>query len=844
MSRFTRSSFLNTGLLLLTTKQVLGSVFKKNLQEVLKNAYWNEAASGVLLAIDPENVWSLQDMPDLPERGYTLANVLPAFEYRLFPTPTVTAIAPTKMRVFTHPTISVDDAIASGKEGAFLALCGTFTAGQWKQIGSKEGMGMADFSERQQRLYALLLPKTGKLIPAFRAAYADGSEDADKIPRPPEITLTPQQISQMRLRIARIPSIGYLTEGQKEDGQGGYFNFPSTMVNEGAEYNLSAPEDDPYLDRNNPLADTMYPKTPNKLKSSDLDYKNVRLNPEVPLKTIKTVGDLVRGVGKSTNLALAVDQHVDTLPLYLRGGSARAGDLLEALCLALMGTFRKMPDGSYLLTESLEGLGTRMTVYQRWKQEVWRDTNREKRAEAMVKNGFSLTTEDPFGFSPELKEKLASSSFPLVVDTKTLPQALQKEIQTYTGKEVGNTPQEVIRTDKVAIPLNIQVFFIVPQVGQVHTTLTKAAQKFPQHKSVRSPFIEQDLPPFTMPTEWKNRALALQAETVEEATKAVRIAQTYGFSQLWLSVPPGASVATPLLEAAIATGQANHIRVGALCNLLQQGFAQKSTFTQDIDIFGADFLESKNPFSPSKTIQIPNDLAPSPRNLLILSQQLTSIAKIKNIHALVVQIDKPESYSDYYTRADHPTGYHDQNRLDYLKKAKLDPIDIAPVSYMQAPFPIPYFGKEQNAPADLSKNWHDFLVAQFALVHPSLFNALKTAAPSLPLYYVFRRQNLVVRWNKAEMKEPVAPFKVGQNYNLVTATLARKSSPEPTAEFWHLVTPQTWVLSAERWRYSLCWEAKYDSEIPFLTGLSMSLLGKTPEEVTVYLDTFQKLQNK
>lgn len=53
------------------------------------------------------------------------------------------------------------------------------------------------------------------------------------------------------------------------------------------------------------------------------------------------------------------------LPLWVKGRSARAGDALKALCLALNATFRKVGP-AYVLTDDLLSYGARRAVLAEW----------------------------------------------------------------------------------------------------------------------------------------------------------------------------------------------------------------------------------------------------------------------------------------------------------------------------------------------------------------------------------------------------------------------------------------------------------------------------------------------
>jgi len=72
------------------------------------------------------------------------------------------------------------------------------------------------------------------------------------------------------------------------------------------------------------------------------------------------VGDLVRRVAKAANAEVYADPRLARLPVFVQGDeAARAGDVLQALCWAVTGAFRKVGPAAYVLTNDVAGLGTR-----------------------------------------------------------------------------------------------------------------------------------------------------------------------------------------------------------------------------------------------------------------------------------------------------------------------------------------------------------------------------------------------------------------------------------------------------------------------------------------------------
>ena len=109
-------------------------------------------------------------------------------------------------------------------------------------------------------------------------------------------------------------------------------------------------------------------------KPSELAYENTVLDTAVSLADAKTVGDLVARAKEKTGVEVYCDPRFRSLTFWAKGAethTVRAGDLLKALALGVSGTFRRVFDGktaAYVLTDDLEGLGTRQARINEWAQ--------------------------------------------------------------------------------------------------------------------------------------------------------------------------------------------------------------------------------------------------------------------------------------------------------------------------------------------------------------------------------------------------------------------------------------------------------------------------------------------
>jgi hypothetical protein len=854
-----------------------------SLEQALPHAYWNTEEQGALLAVAPERTLLRTvkkqpplRIPPIPPRGYNLTNLLSLFDYAPIRTRSVTAIAPTTMRVFTRPTISPEEGSYEGKGEAASALFETFTAAQWKLLGDNNGIGMADLTDKQQKLYAKLLPRIALLDPI------ETSEETKTGTHRPKITLTPMQIKQMRLRIAKHIDIEFLFNG----GESSTYEEHDDETNT---HDFSDETDDETMDdalQKEKLPWRIFPKVANRTKPSDLDYKSPRLNPEISLKGINTVGDLVARIGQTTRLNLSADARVQPLHLYLRGESARAGDLLEALCVSLMATFRKMPDGNgYLLTEDRDGLGARVAAWEEWDQirYKFRRAREEKRAEIMRRNGFTMTTDDPYNLSPDVqkkmhleeredlpKEKRGIDMHLLSSDLqKTLRQDMQRFIQ-HAKKDLREDGSEVyqdIVTDRVEMNYSTRAYFIVPSIGQVRADIDYAEDILPDTSEKQK---ETPLPAvLPLPASWKNRRLYVSVDTPEETKQVIDLAQQYGFSGVYFEMQPTASQAIPFFKVAIAEGKAKKIAVGAFCDIFPAGEETENRYAIDKNILGEtgyEFYQRMQKFPSGfgfdgQSAYEKNTIALSKTNLQKLQKELATIVQSKELtglSCLVIRADLPSYSLESYSREGKPLyGYTLQNRLDFFKTNRVDPIDIVTEDDEYYNLYSPYFndaieintinpnikeGVEETTVTiqnpnfiNVNNKWGDFLEAQRKKVEPDLFQTLKIAAPSLPLYYDKIKQSFWMRWQTPTFKDINIEYKSGQNYALAVAKAVQRVSPE----MWRTV-----LISDDTpaWIDSLKYQMNEDKDIPFLQGVVLDCSYATLTDTKKVLEAFRTLE--
>ena len=345
----------------------------ENLAQILEDVDWNPAQRGALLIVAPEKtlpsnpppLWEngrpiFPPPPQFPQpgrNGYLLPTLGDYFQRRVIPCGTVSAFAPLTMTVLNtrlpKPDIYTDLA-PSERVDLFRA---SLTPQQWRQLATPEGLGGADLSASQHGLFLSLFPDP------LRVYRVIGGRQNGENPTP-LVELTGAQRGQLRLSIRQRISWNF-----RYGDNGSMSVGVANPLAPGQERLVVASlPDGSYHGPNTPVimfGGTLKEDVRARLKPGDLPFDWNSLDPIVSLSEIKTVGALMERIRAVTRVEIYADRRYADLPLYLRGESARAGDLLKAICQAVTGTYRKVGT-AYVLTDDREGLGTRHALQQQW----------------------------------------------------------------------------------------------------------------------------------------------------------------------------------------------------------------------------------------------------------------------------------------------------------------------------------------------------------------------------------------------------------------------------------------------------------------------------------------------
>jgi hypothetical protein len=370
------------------------------LTSVLPSLYWSVAARGPLLIVGAERYkltnepkplsffggagmfGGMMDMATLmgqkpqeplkldaaPREGWNPTVIAPRFGSQIVRVGTVSVFAPlllpdtsTKKDPLGGADIAelIQEGMAMGMGGSrLLPLLASLTPNQLNQATSAAGLPIASLDRTQKALFQPLLRRS---LP-FRFMQKPNLPVTGPFEQAPLIPQADQ--SQFRLRLTRSLSITPTVADAGASGPGIRMAMRlGNLVSEPTEGEVRTLALKPGKQPNPMAMMTMLGMggtekgVPARKKSSEINTDAGFLNAPVSLANIKTVEELVARVAQVTKLALVADQRIGKLSVSARGTSARAGDVIQALCWAVGGAVRRVSDDResvYLLTEQVE----------------------------------------------------------------------------------------------------------------------------------------------------------------------------------------------------------------------------------------------------------------------------------------------------------------------------------------------------------------------------------------------------------------------------------------------------------------------------------------------------------
>ncbi len=768
----------------------------ETLATALANIAWDVNRRGPLLVVNPQGTHALLSSEALPASdrpGDANLRLLAArFRRQPMPVRSLTVVAPTTM-VVLNANPGVPNLYAGMQRGQMVKLLmASLTPDQWRALGSAQGMGISDLSREQQPLFLALLPEPFALA-NFKMDNGHQIRQREK-----DVTLSPEQRAGVHLRVNRVAET-YLPQ------PGGTFGLPPDLPYHAL---VSDTELFKLANASNPAPTAAFgiplrTEVPNRLKSSALAFDSPAMKRPVSLSAAKNVGDLVQRIGRAVGIELYADGRTADLPVWIRGDSAQAGDLLQALCLALTGTVRKVGP-AYLLTSDLEGIGTRYARLADWARDAQAQRQAALDAADQVavphpEQYIGFAPEDPFAFSPTALQTLTArgpepgSPNWYNVPLASLPSGQQDVIHAYFAHQ-----QKSVEGDRIQVSLTYHFSYLVPDIGPVQESdSTSAGITLP---ASLVPETAQPDSLFALPAGLATHALLIRPRDGREAARYAASAHLHGLNQLWVEVEEGAAGQT-MLQEAVAAGKENHLEVVGVVRLLQTAGKNTASNAPPNEARDRNLLDETGSTHATRILASPvgqhkidvrQNLAhlgdwlrpDAPHTQTYVEQRLRTTASTPGLSGLALVDTAANGYRNRGVRIDPFTstssydfGYSSAMRLAYLRRFSYDPIDlISPQNFsLNADLSLPFFPSQAPAlhvnaesgelevqpTGSALQEWDAFRYKANTDLLISLGTFLRTNFPALPLLV---RQSPVTDgwwsgWNKSDpLQAPPSPY--------------------------------------------------------------------------------------
>lgn len=728
------------------------------LADILDKVVWNQQTSGPLLIVGAEKTgptdWprprpggnsvgpvSISPLPPPRSDGsYRLNDLGEYFGRRVVNVGTLTVYAPSEMTIFRHDKLpEVDPAAFLSPRDKLSWLETTLSRSQWEKLGSAEGIGASDLDSKQRVLFLSLLPDpltVGPVNPEFKEARYNiqGQSQARSsgwqssgVASNKTRTLTNEERSQVRLSLRRRLSWAFA-----ETGKGGRevsVDLSSEPSPETPMFVLTSDRTFRAPDRSGPgekvgigYGIVIREEVPSKLKPGDLPFEWEALNGTVALNDVPTVGDLVERIRTQTGAELYCDPRYRSLTISARGTSARAGDVLKALCWAVTGTWRKVGDRAFVLTDDRVGLAVRQTQIKNWLERTgvaWTNLQKEiARKQDAVKPAEQVgwAADDPLKPSENLQKRIEqvltsrASGQAIVVPVADLPAAAREYIQAQTAwwqerlqRSRTEPAQPSLRSDQVRLNLTLRGSLVLPGVGRIVyeeaersrndnvTSYLPGVANISGTSSIAAP-NSAVLPSIAV------RALVVTPRESDDLTQTVTQARQHGFTELWVAVPTGQEGAT-LTRKAVAAGKAQKLAVRAVVGVAREqknvieGVEPDRTLLGETQTEYAARLRVVYGDGPTTGMPDPTRLArlgewlrcDDPQMRAKLRAAMEAVAQVDGLAGLILRDPAPPGYrgvipmNDFIQR-ELQMGYTQPMRLAFLHRFGQDPLDLGVVN--------------------------------------------------------------------------------------------------------------------------------------------------------------------
>ncbi len=695
----------------------------------------------------------------------------------------VTAFVPRVITVLSNPPLTGDPfADMDADERAQLLIAG-FDEAQWEKAGSKTGIGMADLTDEQRALF--LGPSEGESAQLVTSVYAPTKpgETRDGAMMLTETKAIEIPFKSLHLRLSRSTLLSYHPVGNRDETYGGSSDGYSDEITatrpdgkrERKELRKGSRWNNPGDETKTVFGELVTHEIPNRLKMGQLDFGQPAMGAAVSIgEAQRTVGDLILAVRNATGFVVVADSRYASVPMAARvapgGASVRAGDVLKVICRSVGGAFRRLvgADGQpiYLLTDDVEGTGTRVARFDAWAARL------KKRKElAVYKAAKQSATLDPLRFiryqdgdpltpSPETQKEMdsalrskADAPGPTVA-LANLPPGLQDAFKK-SSERFGRKP-ETMDGDNIVLSIDLRCEWILPDGSAFPERFSgKIGEQFLRQISNSGksfaipPPSKTSLAKLNPGVHRRVVVLPLPGSDTDDAAGEAQSAllRQKGFNEVWYRVP-FAPDRMGRLASAVSRGKKAGMATGAVVGWLRKREANPDA-PDETDVLGrTGEAWAKNWDFSLDTNGLPEDLAREFREMLVAAQlgwvvpsgdsavrAATAIASVPGLSAVVLEDVAAPGYagwSDNDFVADSTTrfGFSPDLRAVCVQQTALDPIDVVenPVALrnvLSAPF---------DPDADRRKTLAQYRAGRNKTWLTGVWRALNGAAPTTPLY--------------------------------------------------------------------------------------------------------------
>ncbi|MES2462401.1 MAG: hypothetical protein V4671_17595, partial [Armatimonadota bacterium] len=555
----------------------------KNLFEALPNLRWDPAERGPLLIVVPQAATPTKPLPVkgappvtlqppvLQAGEYRTSDLLDYYGRRMVRLRGVTVFAPAQMVVLNTNLGKPDLLYKMSIQDKIQVLQSTLTPAQWRLFSSPNGIGIGDLDREQRDVFESLLPNP--FVYRVQQTVSGLEEMGDvKVKREPpaKITATDAQRSGIRLKIHRETTLFLPSKDPSSPFNIGY--VPKDAIGTP----VLAVDETFQRDRRTAYGVLLSDTVPSYLKRGQIDFDAASLNAPVGLADAETVGDLIDRIRIATRIEIYVDLRLARLPVYIRaspGTQLRAGELLKSLCWGVTGVMRYVSggdgngagggtSGAFILTDDLEGLGTRWGRITEWSQgasdvEYAAKRRRDRvirRQKALELIGFA--PDEPFKPTPEQTQQIEKGwsnsrtrflgvPYPLSVlpaDLQERARQSAQETNAARAKAASGTEPRLVSEDTVTVSVRLGMRLEVPGVGSIPFSMYSygGLDSFLPEPEYADPLVagQPMAKVITLSTSLKaGGVLSITAADEEEARTAVRAARARGLRQVWIASP-------------------------------------------------------------------------------------------------------------------------------------------------------------------------------------------------------------------------------------------------------------------------------------------------------------------